>query len=281
MSLQSKLLLFSSLLGAIIAIGSIIESNQNYNELPDHIAATVNGVVIQKQKLNTAIDLIAGDRREAITLKDEKLALDRIIEEELLVQYAFANGFINVDDNIRKTVVRSVVDSVVEQSTSLVPEDEVLYNFYKNHLAIFTVDEQVRIVVFNSENLDDANKAKIIWEDNKDEALIFNSIDSVGRWDLPSGYIPSMALPRLIGPKLATTVGSLKLNEMSEPIETAAGYSVVALLDLKDKQVLAFEDIKDIVLQEYRRRSRDEILSSLLSELSLKADIKINKNLDK
>ena len=263
MSLQSKLLLFSSLLGAIIAIGSIIESNQNYNELPDHIAATVNGVVIQKQKLNTAIDLIAGDRREAITLKDEKLALDRIIEEELLVQYAFANGFINVDDNIRKTVVRSVVDSVVEQSTSLVPEDEVLY-------------KQVRIVVFNSENLDDANKAKIIWEDNKDEALIFNSIDSVGRWDLPSGYIPSMALPRLIGPKLATTVGSLKLNEMSEPIETAAGYSVVALLDLKDKQVLAFEDIKDIVLQEYRRRSRDEILSSLLSELSLKADIKIN-----
>ena len=172
MSLQSKLILFSSLLGAIIAIGSIIESNQNYNELPDHIAATVNGVVIQKQKLNTAIDLIAGDRREAITLKDEKLALDRIIEEELLVQYAFANGFINVDDNIRKTVVRSVVDSVVEQSTSLVPEDEVLYNFYKNHLAIFTVDEQVRIVVFNSENLDDANKAKIIWEDNKDVALI-------------------------------------------------------------------------------------------------------------
>ena len=54
----------------------------------------------------------------------------------------------------------------------------------------------------------------------------------------------------------------------------------VALIDKKDKQIFAFEDIKDIVIQEYRRRSRDEILSNLLEDLTLKAEIKINKNLD-
>ena len=189
MSLQSKLLLFSSLLGAIIAIGSIIESNENYNELPDHIAATVNGVVIDQQKLNTAISLIASDRREAITEKDERLALDRIIEEELLVQHAFENGFINVDDNIRKTIVRSVVDSIVEQSNTLIPDDNTLKEFYENHQAIFSIDEQVRIIIFNSENIDDAKRAKIIWDDQKDEASVFNNIDSISKWDLPNGYI--------------------------------------------------------------------------------------------
>ena len=198
MSLQSKLLLFSSLLGAIIAIGSIIESNENYNELPDNIAATVNGVVIDQQKLNTAISLIASDRREAITEKDERLALDRIIEEELLVQHAFENGFINVDDNIRKTIVRSVVDSIVEQSNTLIPDDNTLKEFYENHQAIFSIDEQVRIIIFNSENIDDAKRAKIIWDDQKDEASVFNNIDSISKWDLPNGYIPIMTLPRLI-----------------------------------------------------------------------------------
>ncbi len=280
MSLQSKLLLFSSLLGAIIAIGSIIESNENYNELPDHIAATVNGVVIDQQKLNTAISLIASDRREAITEKDERLALDRIIEEELLVQHAFENGFINVDDNIRKTIVRSVVDSIVEQSNTLIPDDNTLKEFYESHQAIFSIDEQVRIIIFNSENIDDANRAKIIWDDQKNEASVFNNIDSISKWDLPNGYIPIMTLPRLIGPNLATMVKELQISEVSAPIKTAPGYSIVALIDKKEKQVFEFEDIKEIVIQEYRRRSRDEILSSLLKDLTLRADIKINSNLD-
>ena len=280
MSLQSKLLLFSSLLGAIIAIGSIIESNENYNELPGHIAATVNGVVIDKQKLNTAISLIASDRREAITEKDERLALDRIIEEELLVQHAFENGFINVDDNIRKTIVRSVVDSIVEQSNTLIPDDNSLEDFYKNHQAIFSIDEQVRIIIFNSENLDDVNRAKIIWDDQDDEASVFNNIESISKWDLPNGYIPIMTLPRLIGPNLATIVKELQVSEVSAPIKTAPGYSIVALIDKKEKQVFEFEDIKEIVIQEYRRRSRDEILSNLLKDLTLRADIEINNKLD-
>ena len=54
----------------------------------------------------------------------------------------------------------------------------------------------------------------------------------------------------------------------------------MALIDKKEKQVFEFEDIKEIVIQEYRRRSRDEILSSLLKDLTLRADIKINSNLD-
>ena len=53
-----------------------------------------------------------------------------------------------------------------------------------------------------------------------------------------------------------------------------------SLIDKKEKQVFEFEDIKEIVIQEYRRRSRDEILSSLLKDLTLRADIKINSNLD-
>ena len=89
-----------------------------------------------------------------------------------------------------------------------------------------------------------------------------------------------MTLPRLIGPNLATIVKELQISEVSSAIKTAPGYSIVALIDKKEKQVFEFEDIKDIVIQEYRRRSRDEILSNLLEDLTLKAEIKINKNLD-
>lgn len=280
MSNQSKLLLISMFLGTVIAIISIIETNNDYTNLPDDVIATVNDVIIEKEKLDTVINLIGGDKRDGYTDKDQKLALERIIEEELLVQYAYKNGFLSADDNIRKTVVRSVVDTIVEQTISIMPENDVLLEFYKSHQEIFATSEQVKIVILNINNLDGANAIKKIWVETNNETLILNTIDNITKPNIPNGYIPIFTLPRLIGPKLAKTIGMLELNEISLPIETSSGYSLAILKDRKAKQTPSYNDVKEAVLQEYRRRSRDELLSTLLDELKQKADIRKNKNLD-
>jgi len=280
MSNQSKLLLISMFLGTVIAIISIIETNNDYTNLPDDVIATVNDVIIEREKLDTVINLIGGDKRDGYTDKDQKLALERIIEEELLVQYAYKNGFLSADDNIRKTVVRSVVDTIVEQTISIMPENDVLLEFYKSHQEIFATSEQVKIVILNINNLDGANAIKKIWVETNNETLILNTIDNITKPNIPNGYIPIFTLPRLIGPKLAKTIGMLELNEISLPVETSSGYSLAILKDRKAKQTPSYNDVKEAVLQEYRRRSRDELLSTLLDELKQKADIRKNKNLD-
>ena len=280
MSNQSKLLLISMFLGTVIAIISIIETNNDYTNLPDDVIATVNDVIIEREKLDTVINLIGGDKRDGYTDKDQKLALERIIEEELLVQYAYKNGFLSADDNIRKTVVRSVVDTIVEQTISIMPENDVLLEFYKSHQEIFATSEQVKIVILNINNLDGANAIKKIWVETNNETLILNTIDNITKPNIPNGYIPIFTLPRLIGPKLAKTIGMLELNEISLPVETSSGYSLAILKDRKAKQTPSYNDVKEAVLQEYRRRSRDELLSTLLDELKQKAEIRKNKNLD-
>ena len=280
MSKQSKLLLISMFLGTVIAITSIIETNNDYTDLPDDVIATVNDVIIEREKLDIALNLIGGDKRDGYTDKDQKLALERIIEEELLVQYAYKSGFLSTDDNIRKTVVRSVVDTIVEQTISIMPENDVLLGFYKSHKEIFTISEKVRIVILNINGLDEATTIKKIWEETNNETLILNTIDNIRKSNIPNGYIPIFTLPRLIGPKLAMTIGVLELNEISLPVETSSGYSLAILIDRKAKQTPSYNDVKEAVLQEYRRRSRDELLSTLLDELKQKADIKKNVNLD-
>ena len=280
MSNQSKLLLISMFLGTVIAIISIIETNNDYTNLPDDVIATVNDVIIKREKLDTVINLIGGDKRDGYTDKDQILALERIIEEELLVQYAYKNGFLSADDNIRKTIIRSVIDTIVEQTISIMPEKGTLQEFYKSHQEIFATSEQVKIVILNINNLDDANAIKKIWEETNNETLILNTIDNITKSNTPNGYIPIFTLPRLIGPKLAKTIGILELNEISLPIETSSGYSLAILKDRKAKQTPSYEEVKEAVLQEYRRRSRDELLSTLLDELKQKAEIRKNKNLD-
>ena len=278
MSNQSKLLLLASIIGTLLAIYSIMDSNKNYSSLPDNVAAVVNDKIIPSERYQTVIQLIKNDKRDDLTDIDRKMALERIIEEELLVQYAYQNGFLEADDLLRKSIVRSVVDSIAEQSISVIPNEKTLRDFYQDNLPLFTVDEQFRIVILSSQNGSDINAGKVIWQDSYDIPLLMNEIRSIKKLDISSDFISKYRLGTLIGPLLRDVVLSLKLGETSEPLETIYGYSIVTLIDKKDRIVPDFKEINEIVLQEYKRRQRETILNDLLSDLKRQSDININSS---
>ena len=279
MSLQSKLLLSSIALGTTIALFSIIDTNKNYVKLPNHVLAIVNDVVIEKNKLDIVLDLMAQDKKERLTKKDQALAIERIIEEELLVQYAYSNGLLNADENIRKTIIRSVIDTVVDQVIAIKPNEQVLKDFYLSNQPIFTLGEEVKIIVLSIKGLDDANNIIRIWKETKNESLLLIK-DTIRQSTIPNDFIPSITLPRLIGPKLAKVVDRLELYSISKPIENYSDYSVVILKDRKNKKTPDYKNIKQTVLQEYKRRMREDILSNLVADLEKKAEIRINTNLN-
>jgi len=279
MSLQSKLLLSSIALGTTIALFSIIDTNKNYVKLPNHVLAIVNDVVIEKNKLDIVLDLMAQDKKERLTKKDQALAIERIIEEELLVQYAYSNGLLNADENIRKTIIRSVIDTVVDQVIAIKPNEQVLKEFYLSNQPIFTLGEEVKIIVLSIKSLDDANNIIRIWKETKNESLLLIK-DAIRQSTIPNDFIPSITLPRLIGPKLAKVVDRLELYSISKPIENYSDYSVVILKDRKNKKTPDYKNIKQTVLQEYKRRMREDILSNLVADLEKKAEIRINTDLN-
>ena len=281
MSNQSKLLLLASIIGTLLAIYSIMDSNKNYSSLPDNVAAVVNDKIIPSERYQTVIQLIKNDKRDDLTDIDRKMALERIIEEELLVQYAYQNGFLEADDLLRKSIVRSVVDSIAEQSISVIPNEKILRDFYQDNLPLFTVDEQFRIVILSSQNGSDINAGKIIWQNSYDIPLLMNEIGSIKKLEISSDFISKYRLGTLIGPLLRDVVLSLKLGETSEPLETIYGYSIVTLIDKKDRVVPDFKEINEIVLQEYKRQQRETILNDLLSDLKRQSDININSSISK
>ena len=278
MSNQSKLLLLASIIGTLLAIYSIMDSNKNYSSLPDNVAAVVNDKIIPSERYQTVIQLIKNDKRDALTDIDRKMALERIIEEELLVQYGYQNGFLEADDLLRKSIVRSVVDSIAEQSISVIPNEKTLRDFYQDNLPLFTIDEQFRIVILSSQNGSDINAGKIIWQDSYDIPLLMNEVGSIKKLEISSDFISKYRLGTLIGPLLRDVVLSLKLGETSEPLETIYGYSIVTLIDKKGRVIPDFKEINEIVLQEYKRRQRETILNDLLSDLKRQSDININSS---
>ncbi len=279
MSNQSKLLLFASIIGTLLAIYSIMDSNKNFSSLPNDVVATVNDKIIPSERYQTVIQLIENDKRDGLTDIDRKMALERIIEEELLVQYAYQNGFLEADDLLRKSIVRSVVDSIVEQSISVLPEKEILRDFYQDNLPVFTLDEQYRIVILSSQDRSDITAAKQIWQQSYDIQKLENEIESIRQLEIPSGFISKLRLGTLIGPLLREVVLSIRIGETSKPIETIYGYSIVTLIDKKNKIVPEYSEIQEVVLQEFRRRQREDILDELLIDLKRQSDININSSL--
>ena len=277
MSNQSKLLLLASIIGTFLAIYSIMETNKNFSSLPDNIIATVNDKIIPSDKYQTVINLIQNDKRDELTKADREMALDRIIEEELLVQYAYKNGFLEADDLLRKSIVRSVVDSIVEQALSVVPAEQDLINFYEANRQTFAIDEKYRVVILSSQNRSDIDEGKVIWQSNYDLTLLRQTFKSIDRLDIPTGFISKIRLGTLIGPLLRDKVLSLQVGETSETLKTIYGYSIVTLVDKKDRVIPEFKEISEIVLQEYKRQQREEILEELLKDLKRQSDIKINE----
>ena len=277
MSNQSKLLLLASIIGTFLAIYSIMETNKNFSSLPDNIIATVNDKIIPSEKYQTIINLIQNDKRDELTKADREMALDRIIEEELLVQYAYKNGFLEADDLLRKSIVRSVVDSIVEQALSVVPAKQDLLKFYEANRQTFAIDDKYRVVILSSQNRSDIDEGKVIWQSNYDLTLLRQTFKSIDRLDIPTGFISKIRLGTLIGPLLRDKVLSLQVGETSETLKTIYGYSIVTLVDKKDRVIPEFKEISEIVLQEYKRQQREEILEELLKDLKRQSDIKINE----
>ena len=277
MSNQSKLLLLASIIGTFLAIYSIMETNKNFSSLPDNIIATVNDKIIPSDKYQTIINLIQNDKRDELTKADREMALDRIIEEELLVQYAYKNGFLEADDLLRKSIVRSVVDSIVEQALSVVPAEQDLLKFYETNRQTFAIDEKYRVVILSSKNQSDIDEGKVIWQSNYDLTLLRQTFKRIDRLDIPTGFISKIRLGTLIGPLLRDKVLSLEVGETSETLKTIYGYSIVTLVDKKDRVIPEFKEISEIVLQEYKRQQREEILEELLKDLKRQSDIKINE----
>ena len=277
MSNQSKLLLLASIIGTFLAIYSIMETNKNFSSLPDNIIATVNDKIIPSDKYQTVINLIQNDKRDELTKADREMALDRIIEEELLVQYAYKNGFLEADDLLRKSIVRSVVDSIVEQALSVVPAEQDLLKFYEANRQTFAIDDKYRVVILSSQNRSDIDEGKVIWQSNYDLTLLRQTFKRIDRLDIPTGFISKIRLGTLIGPLLRDKVLSLEVGETSETLKTIYGYSIVTLVDKKDRVIPEFKEISEIVLQEYKRQQREEILEELLKDLKRQSDIKINE----
>jgi hypothetical protein len=134
----STLLALGAALGVVLAAAGLLASGRESSSgIPSDAVARVNGTTIRMADYERTLSALAGDRREGLSADDRRRALDRLVDEELLVQRGLELDLARRDVRVRRDLTAAVVDAVVAGHEDAEPDAAALAAFYAAHRDFF------------------------------------------------------------------------------------------------------------------------------------------------
>ena len=242
-------------------------------EWADAPAAVVNGVPIPRDALARAVLALDADSRNPVTPEREAEVLQRLIEEELLVQHGVELGLAETDFAARRALVQSVLSLAVADRAGNDANDATLRQFYLDNRGFFAPASRFAAsVVFVRDGADAAQRGGAIRES------LAAGADPSGLGDpiaipMPSGALAERQWTRLIGPDAAAAAARLAPGEVSAPISGGGGSYIVRLNGFIAAPAPAFEDVEEQVRAEWQRRADERAARAYLNRLERAARI--------
>ncbi|MDH3686674.1 MAG: peptidylprolyl isomerase [Myxococcales bacterium] len=241
--------------------------------------ARVNGAGIPREQLQRTLGALARDKRNALTPQDERHVLDRLIEEELLVQRGVEVGLVDSDARIRKAMVAAMIQSIVADVESRQAEPGEVERFFEENRGYFASPPRFRLERLSFRAADSREPPAERARDAR-AALAVESVAKIRQeWadepvlSLPDALLPPHKLREYLGPAVVEAALALEDGAWSAPIETPQGWQLVRVVERSEPAPPAFEDVFAQVESEFRRRAGDRALREYLEWLRSEADV--------
>jgi parvulin-like peptidyl-prolyl isomerase len=277
------LLALGAAVGLGVAAAGLVSAPRGAPSLPDDAIATVNGAEVRRADYDRALDALQSDRRGALDDADKRHVLDRLVDEELLVQRAFELGLAQRDRRVRSDLVTAVLESVTNDADQNEPTDADVARFFGENRDYFTAPgrmqvEQVFVRAANDPDPDALARAG----DAAARLRAGEAADAVQRdfgpgavAPLPDGLLPTAKLREYLGPAAIDALRGLAAGAVADPVRAAGGYQVLRLVAVEAGAPPALDAVRDEVRAELRRRAGDEALRRYLAELRGRAQIRV------
>ena len=274
---KSVMHLVLALIGLILVL---LGSNTRFHltNYPPDTLVTVNGYPITQSALRNAEKRIQSNSSDPMNPDDRELLLQRLIDDELMLQHAEDLDILTTDPGIRKLLVRSSIDSIIEDSRSIPISDEQLRTFYEDHKSVFQRPSRIHLKVASFLNLEVAKNIGGIIKKEVPFELAIAETKTGELIDIPSSLLPEHVLRRYLGSELTAVALSLSENQISSPITFGEFTYLIYVLAKEPEQQLSFDDSRLQVTSEYRSRHRQNTLTNALTHLSKHADIRVDQS---
>jgi parvulin-like peptidyl-prolyl isomerase len=256
--------------------------------LPPDAVARVNDVSIGREDYERMLEAVARDRREPLTDALRRQVLDRLVDEELLVQRGLSLGLAARDRKLRADLTRAVIDAVVAGEAGTPPSDAELERFYAEHRDFFAGPGHLRVRrllvrvadgVGDAAALERARQAASQLRAGEAFDAVRGALGDAEPAPLPDAALPPAKLRDYLGPTALAATLRLAPGEVSEPVRSSDGYQVTQVVAREPGPDGPLAAVRPRVLDEYHRRAADLALRRYLDDLRNKADVTVAEGL--
>jgi parvulin-like peptidyl-prolyl isomerase len=275
------LLVLGMAAGVVMAAAGLTTGGGS-DSLPSDLVALVNGQPIRAEEFERLLAALDTDRRNGLAPDDRRHVLDRLIDEELLVQRGLELGLMRQDRRLRAGLTGAVIASVVAAPRESEPDDARLRSFYMENGDFFRRLGRIHVrQIFvraagdgdSSRAAGRAGEATRRWKAGEDYSSLAAELGDRPLAPLPDAPLPVAKLRDYLGPSVARAVLDLETGEISEPIRSASGFHVVQVVAREGDSTPPFEDVRTQVAEEFRRRADERALRAYLDELRSRSRI--------
>lgn len=279
--------------GAVIgmvaaAAGLLTDATAETGPLPATAAARVNGQLIQRADHERMIAAFEADRRQAVGPEQRRFVLDRLIDEELLIQRGLDLGLAHHDTRVRKDLTLAMIDSIVADFRDLDASDEELRAYFEENRDFFAQAGRFRLrqLWVRARTLAEGDAAFARAREATERLRAGEPLASVraalGDEEspaLPDTLLPPNKLADYLGPTVLRAALELDVGQVSDPVRSSTGFHVLQLVERGSAAVPEFDVVRLQVLAEYRRRQADLALREYLAGLRERSEVEIAEDL--
>ncbi|MFQ5416664.1 MAG: SurA N-terminal domain-containing protein [Myxococcota bacterium] len=267
--------------GIALAMSSLL-SVPGGDALPAGVVARVNGVPISERDYERAVAALGSDRRSPLSDDDRRHILDRLIEEELLVQYGASLGLARSDRRIRSDFVFAVLAAQVASVDGTDPGADEAREFFQANSDFFRSPARLWVESLwvaaeptrsEQEALSRARQASQRLRAGEAFDVVDAEFGDPQVAPVPESALPPAKLREYIGPTGLRAVEALPIGGVSDPVVGQRGARVLLLRARSGGEAPRFEDIETEVRNEMKRRAGDAAVRQLLDDLRREGDV--------
>ena len=270
---KDKALNILLVLGVFVGISlAIFSSIQDTNfEVDNNWVARVGDIEISREKYLLQLEGLNLDKRVPLKEEDRAFVLERMIEEELLIQRAKDLGMFSTNTMIRGAIVQQMINMIISENSLDIVSTSQLKEFYEENKGFFTSADRLRLkqIYFSDEKggaLERAQNAYLYLVQGNNLDVIDSKSDE-SALEVPNTLMTLSKVREYIGPSLMQLAKMLKPGEFTSPKKVIGGYKIIVLLERRDASPPDFKEIRDRVKSEYQKRKDDEALRDYLNKL--------------
>ncbi|MEO8601745.1 MAG: peptidylprolyl isomerase [bacterium] len=279
------LLVLGAALGTLLAAAGLTTAGDG--RLPPGVIASVNGEPIREEDYARALEAISADTRAALSEEDRRHALDRLIEEELLVQRGLDLGLARYDRRVRADLTQTVIDGIVSPAGEREPSEAELQQFYDANRDFFAGPGRLRVrQIFvrvsapsDPQALARAEQAAQRLRKGESLAALQGELGDPPLSPLPDALLPPAKLRDYLGPTALRAALDLAPGEVSDPVRSGTGYHILQAVERQNDSAPPLADVHVQVLAEWRRHAGDQALRAYLDDVRREARIVLPERL--